>query len=163
MKRSLYILLFGLGVFLLSACSSGPPPAEFTIEMTEFAYSPTTFEVQVGQEVTFQLINNGALDHEFMVGRDMMLMENIPNGYEHNLFEGEAPMVMGGADEHTDDGHGSDSMDHGFMVIVPKNGEERTVTFTVTEDMVGEWEIGCFVDGGSHYTQGMIGKLIVMP
>lgn len=48
------------------------------------------------------------------------------------------------------------------MVIVPKNGEERTITFTVTEDVTGEWENSCFVDGGSHI-QGMNVKLIVTP
>jgi hypothetical protein len=37
------------------------------------------------------------------------------------------------------------------------------VTFTVTEEMVGEWEIGCFLLEGVHYDSGMVGKFIVSP
>ena len=36
-----------------------------------------------------------------------------------------------------------------------------TLTFTVTEDMVGEWEIGCFEEDGLHYDDGMKGKLVI--
>jgi uncharacterized cupredoxin-like copper-binding protein len=37
------------------------------------------------------------------------------------------------------------------------------VKFTVTKDMVGEWEMGCFAQEGVHYTAGMVGKLVVAP
>jgi uncharacterized cupredoxin-like copper-binding protein len=160
MKHILSFLFLVLASLILAACSSSPPPAEFTIELTEFAFTPNTLEVQVGQEVTIHLANMGALEHEFMVGRAAM-MNGQPNGFEHNMFEGEEPMVMGASDEHDMDAMGD--MDHGFMVAVPTGSEETTMTFTVTEDMVGEWEIGCFTDGGSHYTQGMTGKLVVKP
>lgn len=161
MFRRMFIFLFlGFTFFTLSACKSGPPPAEFTFEMSEFAFTPNTFEVQVGQEVTFHLVNKGALTHEFMVGRNAMMVDGQPSGYEHNMFEGEEPMVMGASDDHSMSTMGAD---HGFMVAVPTNNDEITVTFTVTEDMVGEWEIGCFLDGGSHYNQGMTGTLKVNP
>lgn len=161
MKRTLLLLPIALLVAIASACSSSPPPAEFTVEMTEFAFTPNEFEVRVGQEVTFHLVNNGALEHEFMVGRETMMMDGMPGGFEHNMFEGEEPMVMGGDEDHDMEEMGG--MDHGFMVAVPKGGEEATLTFTVTEDMVGEWEIGCFTDGGSHFNQGMHGTLTVIP
>ena len=161
MKRTLVFLLLVLAALALAACSSSPPSAEFTVEMTEFSFAPNTFEVQVGQEVTFHLINMGALNHELMIGQQTMMMDGAPSGFEHNLFEGEEPMVMGGSDEHNMGAMGG--MDHGFMVAVPKASEEVTMTFTVTEDMVGEWEIGCFTDGGSHFNQGMTGTLVVKP
>jgi len=90
-----------------------------------------------------------------------MMMDGAPSGFEHNMFESEEPMVMGASDEHSMDSMGG--MDHGFMVALPRGSDEATLTFTVTEDMVGEWEIGCFTDGGSHYNQGMHGTLIVNP
>jgi hypothetical protein len=37
------------------------------------------------------------------------------------------------------------------------------IKFSVTEDMVGSWEIGCFLDDGGHYDEGMIGSLVVKP
>jgi hypothetical protein len=49
------------------------------------------------------------------------------------------------------------------MVTVPENAGEATVTFVVTEEMVGEWEMGCFLDSGSHLQQGMTGKVVVTP
>ena len=161
MKRILLLSTFALAAFFISACSGSPPPAEFTVEMTEFAFTPNNFEVRVGQEVTFHLINNGALEHEFMVGRTAIMVDGQPGGYEHNMFEGHNPIVMGGSDEHDMDAMGD--TDHGFMIAVGKNGGDATLTFTVTEDMVGEWEVGCFTDGGSHFNQGMHGTLIVNP
>ncbi|HUF39368.1 MAG TPA: cupredoxin domain-containing protein [Anaerolineales bacterium] len=158
MKRLLFFSALAFAALALSACSSAPPPAEFTVEMTEFAFTPNEFEVQVGQEVTFHLANHGALEHEFMIGRSPMMMDSMPGGYEHNMFEHDEPMVMGGEAHHEMGG-----MDHGFMVAIPRGGDDATITFTVTEDMIGEWEIGCFTDGGSHYDQGMHGTLIVNP
>jgi uncharacterized cupredoxin-like copper-binding protein len=160
-KRTLILSTFALAAFFFSACSGSAPPVEFTVEMTEFVYTPDTFEVRVGQEVTFHLINNGALEHEFMVGQNVAMMDGMPGGYEHNMFEGEEPMVVGAGAGHQMEG--MEDADHGFMVAVPKGGEETTLTFTVTEDMVGEWEVGCFTDGGSHYNQGMHGTLTVLP
>jgi uncharacterized cupredoxin-like copper-binding protein len=161
MKRLLYVIAPALFAALLAACTGSPGPAEFTVDLTEFAFTPDAFEVRVGQEVTFHLNNSGALEHEFMLGQSVMMMEGMPGGFEHNMFEGEEPMVMGGGADHPMEDMGG--MDHGFMVAVPKGGDETTLTFTVTEDMVGEWEIGCFTDGGSHYNQGMHGTLIVNP
>ena len=49
------------------------------------------------------------------------------------------------------------------MVTVPENAGTADVTFVVTEEMVGEWEIACFLNGGSHFQQGMTGKITVSP
>jgi uncharacterized cupredoxin-like copper-binding protein len=53
-----------------------------------------------------------------------------------------------------------DEMAHGFMVM-REPGEEATITFTVTADQVGEWEMACFEDKGSHYDAGMTGTITV--
>jgi uncharacterized cupredoxin-like copper-binding protein len=57
----------------------------------------------------------------------------------------------------------SEEMEHGgFMVVLPV-GAKATVTFTVTDDMVGEWEMGCFEQDGVHYDAGMKGAVTVSP
>jgi plastocyanin len=151
-------------LFLLfaSACSPGAEKVEYTIEMTEFAYSPDMLELKVGQEVTLQLINKGALPHELMAGRNVIMEGAIPSGFEQDLFAGQEPVVVMGTGEESEHSmeheHGNDA----FMLSVP-GSEEASLTFTVTEDMVGEWEMGCFLDGGSHHIQGMDGKIIVTP
>jgi uncharacterized cupredoxin-like copper-binding protein len=46
------------------------------------------------------------------------------------------------------------------MVVVPVGGT-AIVKFTVTEGMVGEWEMGCFEQDGVHYDAGMKGPVTV--
>lgn len=174
MKKIFLALFAGLIGLVLVSC--GPQKAEFTIEMTEFAFSPETIEVQVGQEVTINLVNKGALTHEFMVGRNVMVMEGVTNGFEHDFFEMATPTITGsgftvmglGEEEETDheSEHEHGGMGHeGVMVIIDGNKPDTvaTMTFTVTEEMVGEWELGCFTDNGTHYDQGMKGTMIVSP
>lgn len=176
MKRTILILLLGVSALILAACgnaAAASSKAEFTIEMTEFGYSPDTIEVSVGQEVTLHIVNLGALEHEVMIGREVVMEEGRSTSYTHNIFEDTPPMVMAAdkhddgnqhaADDHAADKHGGGG--HGFMVSLPGGDADKitTLTFTVTEGMVGEWEIGCFIATGSHYEAGMVGKFIVNP
>lgn len=179
MKKLVFPLLLVLIAVVFSGCGAAPEPVEFTIEMSEFAYSPDTIELKVGQEVTLHLVNNGALSHEFMAGKDPI--KNADGQfvqYDHDFFHHSEPKVtrdgqpydhdegMSG-DHEMDMGSDDHSMsdDHGFMVGLAGNqpGSITTITFTVTDDMLGEWEMGCFLDGGSHYISGMNGKIIVTP
>ncbi len=215
-KRFLITLFFGVISFVLFACSGGQPeevtpvPVTFKVDMKEYSYTPNKIEVKVGQEVTIEMINNGVLSHELMIGRDVIMTDGRPNGYTIDLFEstGVEPMIMPesagvmnmgeamdmessdehmddeamqmegddqhmddkamqiegddehmqGDDEHMDDGH----MDHmGTMVLLEESGDEASITFVVTEDMIGEWEIGCFELDGVHYQSGMTGIFVV--
>jgi uncharacterized cupredoxin-like copper-binding protein len=61
-----------------------------------------------------------------------------------------------GEDDHAETGHNHD----GFMVSLA-NEDRATMTFTITEDMVGTWEIGCFLQDGAHYLADMKGSLVV--
>lgn len=91
------------------------------------------------------------------------MMGGHPNDYQHDMFEeaGVEPevMMMEGMEEggHEEEGH------MGFIVLLPKSGDQATMTFTVNKDMAGEWEIGCFELEGVHYQSGMVGKFIVNP
>jgi plastocyanin len=173
-------------VFLLVACggNSEPEEVEFTIEMSEFSYSPDTIELKVGQTVTLNLVNVGQLEHEVMFGREVLLDNSLPSGYELDLFEhaGIEPSVVmemhmeeheeaeheeaeHAADEaeHEEAEHADDLAEHGhsgFMVALT-NEDTATMTFMVTEEMVGTWEIGCFLQSGSHHLAGMKGSLEV--
>lgn len=140
--------------------------------MAEYAFTPADLEFQVGQEVTLHLTNSGALEHEIMFGRDVMMMDGMPNGFNVDMFEtaGVEPDVSvemsmeteAEGDEHSEgDEHMEEDGHSGFMVKVPVTHDVYTMTFTVTEDMVGEWEMGCFLLDGVHYNSGMVGTLNV--
>jgi len=167
MKKNGYYLMLVIIVALLSACAQKTPePVTYTIEMTEYAFSPSTIEAKVGQQVTLNLVNKGSLEHEIMFGRDVMMMENHPNGYQHDLFTeaGIEPEVMMMESMEGMEGMEEEEEGHvGFMVHLPKTGDQATMTFTVTKEMVGEWELGCFELDGVHYQSGMVGKFIVNP
>jgi uncharacterized cupredoxin-like copper-binding protein len=165
MKQLGLIQLLLTASILLAACAKQTPePVAYTIEMSEFEFSPNTIEVKVGQQVTLELENNGALEHELMFGRDVKMMNNRPDGYQSDMFqmanvEPQVTMLQEGMSGMGESVHGAGHT--GFMVVLPKTGDKATMTFTVTEDMQGEWEIGCFSQEGVHYDAGMKGKFVV--
>lgn len=185
--RPLRIALFvTLASLFLAACAQTPPPdpVTITIEMSEYAFSPSVIELQVGQEVTLILENNGQLEHELMIGREVHRDAGVPNGYNADFWHvgGVMPTLQGGGQlmVHTDDhgqggeptgehdGHDMSAMtspedEDPLMVFLPVGAEPATLTFTVTEEMVGDWEMGCFELQGVHYTAGMVGRLTVKP
>ena len=171
MKKKVGLFLIIVMALILTACSSSssPKPLEQTIELSEFQFSPNNLEFQVGQEVTLHLVNVGALGHEFMIGRDVVMEDGQPAGYKTDMFqsanvEPEVTMKEGSQSDNDMNMEGEEEHDHaGFMVDVPPGDDEYTITFTVTEDMVGTWEIGCFDQNGVHYTAGMVGTLTVSP
>ncbi len=59
--------------------------------------------------------------------------------------------------------HGEMAMDgdHGFMISQAAGTGGTIVTIEIPEDKVGTWEIGCFIDEGTHYEDGMKGTLTV--
>lgn len=163
MKYLKWFLAFAFIALALSACGAKktPEPVTYTIEMTEYAFSPNTLELKVGQQVTLVLVNKGALKHEIMFGRDVMMVNNRPSGYTEDMFKagGVEPTVSGAVSmEEEEEEHGG-----GFMVALDKTGDQATITFTVTKGMVGEWEMGCFEQEGVHYEAGMKGKVVVSP
>lgn len=166
MKRYSLSLLAVAAMVLAACAGSGAarPDASgnLSVEMSEYKFTPSNIELKVGQNVTITLVNKGAKDHELMIGRNVMTMNGAPNGFEKNMFADTQPMVMMGGDMNMGGMNMGGSADHaGFMVLMPKGSDNATITFTVTGDMVGEWEIGCFEDDGQHYEDGMKGKLIV--
>jgi plastocyanin len=176
MRKIVWITLLAAIPLILAACSSQAPPEplEMTIDMTEYAFTPADLEFQVGQEVTLHLTNSGALEHEIMFGREVMMTDGMPNGYMVDMFEsaGVEPVVTveksedgeHEEDEHVEGDEHTEEDEHahsGFMVKVPVSHDTYTMSFTVTEDMVGEWEIGCFLLDGVHYNSGMVGALTV--
>jgi plastocyanin len=186
-KAVLFVLLFSFG---LGACTPATPdPITVEIDMTEFAFSANQLEFEVGQEVTLILTNSGEKDHELMIGNAVKNEDGLPASFRFDFFRqgGVVPEVSGSGmlmshedaaedsmnmteDESMDmeDEHGMD-MDEivagegAMMVFIPVGNETTVVTFTVTEDMLGEWEMACFEESSAHYLAGMTGTVLVLP
>jgi uncharacterized cupredoxin-like copper-binding protein len=150
--------MFMVGL-ILAACGGGTPEAvSYDIDMDEYSFSPERLEFKVGQEVTLNMSNSGQLQHEIMFGREVMKVDNRPAGYMEDMFAAggvEPEVTQVGEPEHEEE-----EMHEGFMVVLPIDGT-ATMKFTVTEGMVGEWEMGCFEQDGVHYDAGMIGSVTV--
>jgi uncharacterized cupredoxin-like copper-binding protein len=173
-----------------ASSSVSDPDVHIRVNMTEYGFGSDVIEVEAGQTVEFLLKNSGDLDHEFMIGREVTSgVGGTATGFEHDFFDGLAPTVdppgakmdmeSMDADDHDHDHDGTMDMDsddhdgtmdmdsddhgddHGFMVIL-KPGGTASVTVTIPDDAVGDWEIGCFRDKGSHWSSGMRATLRVM-
>lgn len=68
-----------LMVPILAGCSGAnteKPSTQINVTMTDFAYTPNTFRVPAGQQLTFSAVNNGAVSHSFVImklGHDVKL------------------------------------------------------------------------------------------
>ncbi len=191
MRRPIGTVILVVSI-LAAACGSGgddsgasssvsDPDVHIRVNMTEYGFGSDVIEVEAGQTVEFLLKNSGDLDHEFMIGREVTSgVGGTATGFEHDFFDGLAPTVdppgakmdmeSMDADDHDHDHDQDGTMDmdsddhgddHGFMVIL-KPGGTASVTVTIPDDAVGDWEIGCFRDKGSHWSSGMRATLRVM-
>jgi hypothetical protein len=71
----------------------------------------------------------------------------------------EGSMEMGGEGDHMEG-----EMANGFMAMFEPQ-QEATISFDVTEDMLGTWTMGCFEVSQDmvHFDEGMAGLLTVLP
>jgi len=147
------MLLIGIAL-ALGACAAPTTSRAtvITVELGEFYFKPSRLELPAGQTVTLQLINNGKVEHEFMVGREVKEHEGEMHGFHQDFFAGiEVTYTV-------EKGEVEREEEHGFEVELEPGGK-AILTFTVPSDRTGEWEMACFVPG--HYEAGMKGTLLV--
>lgn len=118
-----------------------PAEADRTIEVDmvdALRFEPEELDVQVGQTVTFVLINRGEIVHEFVIGD-----EEYQQDHADEMME----MMEEGAMDHE---HLPNALD-----VAP--GETGELTWTFTQE--GELLYGCHEPG--HYQGGMVGTINV--
>jgi plastocyanin len=88
---------------------------------------------------------------------DMPMGTSTPEG--EMAMGTEAPSVESGGMA----GMGEAEMQNGFMAMF-ESEQEADISFTVTEDMLGTWTMGCFEtsQGTVHFDEGMVGNVIVL-
>jgi uncharacterized cupredoxin-like copper-binding protein len=103
----------------------GDTATEVVVSMTEFSFSPSHIEVEIGSMVTFVVTNDGVAPHEFEV--------TTPEGREG----------------HGHDDHGEASAEK--LVLDPGETAEITVMFDGTQDEIaclipGHYEAGMVLE-----------------
>lgn len=127
------------------------------VRMSEFKFEPAEVRLQAGQPARIEFINEGAIEHEVVIGRQLKLEAGKPAGYEEDFFEwGALPVETSGEGFRV--GSPEEIEEEGWHVEIEPGGKVL-VSFTVPADRTGEWEVGCLIPG--HYEAGMKGTLIV--
>ena len=124
-------LLFAL---LLAACGGGSAPSTtIDITMIDFQFTPNAFTVPAGQEITVNILNTGAVVHNFIIMKlGTTAGEAFEDDDETNVYWEEVDIQPGG---------------------------NINTTFTAPTEP-GEYQIVCRTAG--HITSGMIGTLTVV-
>lgn len=102
--------------------------------MTELEFSPLEYEVVAGETITFAVLNDGAIEHEFRLSNTHRIEEHIAAGH---------------ADHDAGGGHHEDI----DIVLLLQPGETGEVAFTFPEDTTLFNEVACLLPG--HYEAGM--------
>jgi uncharacterized cupredoxin-like copper-binding protein len=131
-KFSLLIAIMLGSALILTACGGSGPTTNLRVDMVEFMFNPADYTVPAGQEITLELSNNGAVEHE------LVIME----------FGTEVGADFGDEDEANI-----------YWEAELQPGASGTYTFTAPGEP-GEYQVVCGTPG--HYLAGMVGKLIVV-
>ncbi len=118
---------------------SEPGDADRVIEIDatdEFTFEPDNVEVEVGETVTFRVVNVGELPHDFTIG-------DAETQDEHEAEM--ADMPMGDPDGH----------DANAVTVLAEESAEMTWTFTEPGTIL----MGCHIPG--HYDAGMRGEITI--
>ena len=125
-------VIFILATMALSACEGSTASTNINVTLTEFAFTPNTFTIPAGQEITIHAANNGAVVHQFVI---MKYGTNVGDDF------------------------GSEDEPNIYWKVQLEPGNETTTTFTAPSDP-GEYQLVCGTAG--HFTGGMVGKITVV-
>lgn len=129
MFRKMFPLLALLAGLLLSACGGGAE--KISVTTTDFKFEPLSWEVTAGKKVELTIINDGKLEHEWVL---------IKKGMEVTIpFD-------------------DDDEDKVYWEMEALPGETKTGTFTAPSEP-GSYEIVCGTP--AHLEAGMKGTLTV--
>ncbi len=127
---SVWIIMISM---LLASCGRAPAPTtEIDLTLTDFQFSPNSFMVPAGQEITIKSKNSGAVTHNFTI-------MNVGKTAGSEFGDEDLPNIY-------------------WKLEIPPGGDSST-TFTAP-DQPGVYEIICSIPG--HIQAGMLGKMTVV-
>lgn len=139
MIRSPRILVIPLAIvaMALSACGNGGEPStDLEVTTTEFAFSPVSWTVPAGEEISIDITNNGTVVHEWV-----LLKPGVTIASEADLPDTEEELLA----------------DFVYVEDEVDPGTTKTLTFTAPE--AGTYQVICAIPG--HFGGGMEATLTV--
>ena len=192
MKKALFLmtLIAVSTLFLMLIINSSLADSNTVlIKVGDLYFKPDTIQLKAGQEVKIELVNEGKIEHEFMVGREVKMEEDGDNTHHNKMHESEEKETSESEQgHHTHKGNHSThpgmsaTFENDFfkgidisvktengaeLMGVPDHGtmvtlkpdSKATLNFKVPTNRKGEWEVACFVPG--HYEAAMKGKIVI--
>lgn len=148
-------------------------PIVYTLVMNDYSFTVEGQEagegltLEVGQLYRLVFRNDGLVLHEVLIGRNPSQEGDFMGDYAEHLLEDVLVDVYGVGEAFT-----FEVVSPGFLEMELAHGQELAIQFTLTEDYIGEWEIGCFAPlnpnaaadehGPTHYDVGMVIPLEVV-
>lgn len=137
MRKNITTSILIMLVILLTGCggkaAAGRPSTKLIVDMNEFMFEPTSYTIPAGQEITIDLKNSGAVEHDFTI---------MKKGIE----------IKGSFDPEK---YANDMVFHATLPTM----QSGTFTFTAPTEP-GEYQVICGIVG--HFQAGMIGSLTVV-
>jgi uncharacterized cupredoxin-like copper-binding protein len=135
MKKIFTVMMAVLTLGLLLSACGGASGASTTlrVDMNEFMFEPKTMTVPAGQQITLNLKNSGAIEHDFIILKKGVV---IPGKFDHEKQMGDV-----------------------YLHAMLDAGKAGTFTFTAPTE-AGEYQVICGIPG--HFQAGMIGTLTVV-
>jgi len=141
-------------------------PTTFDITMTEYKYvvagqkEGDPIKLETGKPYRFVFHNVGTSEHEALFGQEPKILNGFKHDFTNNLLEDVETTITNGQEES------------GFTIGAAGLAEfellikqDIAIEFTLPDDKVGDWELGCFVSldpkatddnpGAGHYDVGM--------
>jgi uncharacterized cupredoxin-like copper-binding protein len=111
----------------------------------------TPVVLEAGKSYALSFENRGKLKHEVLWGRSpIKTATGTLEDYETNLFATSEAVVAS---------KGWEVVNAGLIELVLEPGQKMEVMVTIPEEMLGEWDMGCFQPG--HYEAGMHAAITV--
>jgi uncharacterized cupredoxin-like copper-binding protein len=131
MKKIILFFVLVLVAVALVACGGGPSNT-INVAFTDFHFTPEAFVIPAGQEITITAVNNGTVEHEFVIMK-----------YGTTVGDDFGPEDAGNI----------------YWQIQAQAGETAQKIFTAPTDP-GDYQVVCGTPG--HFMAGMVGKLTVV-
>jgi hypothetical protein len=174
--RGLFVLLVAVLAALPAAAQiheEDGEPIVYTLAMNDYNFVVEGQEagegltLEAGQLYRLVFRNDGLVLHEVLIGRDPSQEGEFTGDYAEHLLAEVLVDVYGVGEAFT-----FEVVSPGFLEMELAHGQALAIQFTLTEDHIGAWEIGCFspldpdapadAHGPTHYDVGMVIPLEVV-